>query len=111
MDFNAEMIALAMDLIAEFGGPAELVRTTRGFNKATGRETPTTSTSTPVQVIIAPQEVADADGRRVTRTIATMLVEPHQNDKLMIGQQEWIVGNVTTIFAQNLPVVYKAVVE
>ena len=108
MTFHEEMVALSISLLDEFGGPAQLIRSTATFNKATGREVDATPTTTPVIAQIAPVSAEDADGRAVTLSVATLLVEPRRGDKLVVGTRTFVVGDVDTQIAQNLPVVYKA---
>lgn len=115
MGFSQEMAALAVEMLDEFGGPAQLVSSAPAapsFDKATGRPTAAAApASTPVRAVVGPQEVETDDGRKETRTIATLLVEPRRGDKLVMGTQTWVVGNVTRIAPIGTPIVFFAEVS
>lgn len=108
MAFYDDMAALAVEMLAEFGIDAQLISSgpvTASFDKATGRPKPSTPTTTTVRVVTGPREVLDEEGRRVVRTVATLLVEPRTGDKLVIAGQPLVVGNVTVIAPVGTPIV------
>lgn len=112
MAFYEEMAALAVEMLAEFGGPAQLTRsapTTGAFDKTTGRPTGSAApTSVAVTTVVAPQAFETEDGRKEVRTVATMLTQPNHGDKLTMGSQVWIIGNVTKIAPIGTPIVFFA---
>jgi len=112
MSFYDEMAALAVEMLEEFGGDAHLIRSapeSARFDKATGRPLRAPQpTSTPVRAVVGPQEVTADDGRKDTRTIATLLVEPLRGDKLVMGSQTWVVGDVQRIAPIGTPIVFFA---
>jgi hypothetical protein len=113
--FYDEMAALAAEMLEEFGGPAQLIRsapTTAAFDKVAGRPTVVAAPVTvPVRAVVAPQAFETDDGRKDTRTVATLLVEALRGDKLVMGTQTWIVGNVTKIAPIGTPIVFFAEVS
>lgn len=115
MSFYDNMAALAIRMLDKFGGDAQLVRSapaSEAFNKRAGRPSGSpSSTAIPVKAVVGPQDVTTDDGRIVTRTVATLLVEAQRGDKLTMGGSSWLVGNVTRIAPIGQPIIYLAEVS
>lgn len=115
MTFYEDMAALAVEMLEEFGGDAQLVRAAPApdaFDKRTGRATPAPAPQTiPARAVVGPQTVRADDGRTDTRTIATLIVEPLRGDQLILGSQTWVVGDVTRVAPIGTPIIFFAEVS
>ena len=115
MTLSDELAAVARDMLDEFGARAQLIGRAPAaarFDKVTGRPLPGSAPMVrEVRAVVSPQEVLDEDGRRVTRSVATLLERPTSGDTLSMGPQLWTVGRVTTIAPQGTPIIYRAEVS
>lgn len=116
MNLYDEFYPLVVEMLDDFGGDAVLSSTAPAApslaDKRAGRATPASSTQQrPVRAAVAPLEVQGVDGRLETRSVATMLVEPREGDKLVMGSMSWIIGKVTRVAPQGKAIVFMAEVS
>jgi hypothetical protein len=116
MNLYDEFYPLVVEMLEEFGGNATLSRTAPAApslaDKRAGRAAPAQAAQdSPVRAAVGPMAVQGVDGRRETRTVATMLVEPREGDKLVMGESSYIVGSVTRVAPQGKAIVYMAEVS
>lgn len=105
-ELQGDISALLIDL-----GVGTLTRTvvTGGSrNKAGARSTSTQTLD--AFAIVGAETITDEQGRLVSVTMATMLTQPLENDKLVMGLDTYVVGKVTKIAPQGQALVWKAVV-
>ena len=109
-EFYDEMVALAVDMLNTFGGPATLTRPAAStFDKKLGKQVITGEPSSQsVLTVVGPVEMIDDDGRKVFKTIATLLVEPREGDALTQMLRTFRIGKVTVIAPIGAPIVYLA---
>lgn len=116
MNVRDEFQPIAVELLAEFGAPATLIRTSEArstYNAVSDRTTlvPGTESRKTVQTVVLDLEWLDDEGREVTRATAIMVDKLVTGDKLVQGDMEWIVGLVRVTAPQGQAVIYEAQVS
>lgn len=116
MNLYDEFYPLVVEMLDEFGAIATLssgaAPSTSVAAKRAGRAPAAQEAqSRPVRACVGPLAVLGVDGRKETRTVATMLVEPREGDKLAMGEMSWTVGNVTKVAPQGKAIVFMAEVS
>lgn len=116
MNVRDEFQPTAIEMLAEFGAPATLVRTSAArdsYDAVTDRTTlvPGAETRLTVQTVVLDLEWADEQGIEVTRATALMIEKPVQGDRLLQGDMEYSVGLVRVTAPQGQAVLYEAQVS
>jgi hypothetical protein len=117
MNLYDEFYPLAVEMLDEFGADATLTATAPAAStldaKRAGRAIPATGTPAqrPCRAVVGPLQVLGVDGRRETRSVATMLSEPHEGETLTMGETSWVIGKVDRTAPQGKPILYTAEVS
>lgn len=117
MNLYQEFYPLVVEMLDEFGAAATLTATAPGASslkaKRAGRAIPVTGqpATRPTRAVVGPVAVQGVDGRKEMRTLATMLAEPFEGEKLTMGDLSWVVGAVTRVAPQGKAIVFMAEVS
>jgi hypothetical protein len=120
MNVRDEFLPTAQELLREFGTSATLTRrtsVTRAPSVSMKFDRAARTAVEEVQVIstlavVTPQKRTDiSTGVETTHSVATLLDEPVQGDKLALGSKTYTVGETTTISPQGEDIYYQAEVS
>ena len=114
MNVYEEFHPLVVELLEEFGTKATLSGTAPDAAvlaaKRAGRALPKgqQAAGRPTLAVVTPVKREGDNGRLEMRSVATMLLEPHEGETLTIGSDTWNIGSVTRVAPQGKAIVYMA---
>lgn len=116
MNVRDEFQPIAIELLAEFGAPATLVRSSEAvstYDPVTDRTTmvPGTESRRTVQAVILDLEWRDDEGREVTQATALMVEKPQTGDRLLMGDMAYTIGLVRIEAPQGQAIYHEAQVS
>ncbi len=118
MNLYEEFYSLVVEMLTEFGTKATLSGTAPDAAvlaaKRAGRAAPKgqQAAGRPTLAVVAPMQLEGDNGRLEMRSVATMLLEPHEGETLTIGTgKPWLIGTVTQVAPQGQAIVFMAEVS
>lgn len=116
MNLYAEFYPLALEMLEEFGAPAQLLRSSPAsstYDPVTDRvvEVEGATTPLPVRTVVTDLEWADDEGREVTRATAILTTKPQAGDTLQQGDFTYTIGRSRVIAPQGKAIIYQAEVS
>lgn len=117
MNLYQDFYPLAVEMLDEFGTVATLTATASAASsleaKRAGRAVAVVGqpATRPTRAVVGPVPIQGVDGRKEMRTLATMLAEPFEGEKLTMGDLSWVVGAVTRVAPQGKAIVFMAEVS
>lgn len=115
MTLYEEFYPDAVELLAEFGAKAKLIRTNPAsmvYDPITDRtDEQTTTTTMNVQAVVGELEWEEDEGRTANRATVLMTVKPVQGDTLTQGDMTYSIGRVSQVAPQGKAIIYFAEVD
>ena len=111
MTFYSEMAAVANDLLAEFGAPVILQRTSGGtFDPVAGSTTGASTSEIAAMGIQKHYKTSLVDGKRIKHGDKLFVLDDSQapviSDKLKVGSEYWSIVGLNTVEPAGEAIVY-----